>query len=474
MALLSAEPCEVVIDGDEPYGEELAQARSGLAAEHGGLLELDVASAAASILAAQGALAVSLGRRRGLGLVGVETSVLAGALVFLSHRLPIATAGATPPADPELKAPGPPFATRDGAWVEFEVLRYDQWCRAWAALGVRDEPLESAWSSYALRYLTGRCALDAALHAATRRHTVAELRALVEPLGVAVARLRTPDEVDRAGYPEQPWTFRKTGAGAALPPASGDAPLSGLCVVELATRLQGPLAGLLLRELGAHVVKVEPPGGDMGRAGPSPFGRAAYLAYNRGKEVIELDLKTAGGRHELHEITANADVFLHNSRPGRAERSGYGADELTRANPGLVYAHASGWGGAADAPSEIAGDYIVQAHAGLGASLRPAGEPPFPCHVTLVDVTGGLLACEAILAGLLGRAEDGASRVVGTSLLAAALELRRQTSHSRAAHDPEDFSRLIEVPSDPDVAPLLERIDEHAWAPAAPWRFVTA
>jgi CoA:oxalate CoA-transferase len=474
LALLSVEPCEVVIDGDEPGGEDLAQARSGLAAEHGGLLELDVASAAASILAAQGVLAVSLGRKRGLGLVGVETSVIAGALVFLSHRLPIATAGATPPMDPELKAPGPPFATRDGAWVELEVLRYDEWCRAWAALGVRDEPLEPAWSAYALRYLTGRCALHAALHAATRRHTVAELRALVEPLGVAVARIRTPDEVDAVRYPEQPWTFLRTGLGPGLRPASGDAPLSGLCVVEVATRLQGPLAGLLLRELGARVVKVEPPGGDMGRAGPSPFGRAAYLAYNRGKDVVELDLKTAGGRHELHELAANADVFLHNSRPGRAERSRYGADELTRANPGLVYAHASGWGAAADAPSEIAGDYIVQAHAGLGASLRPAGEPPFPSRVTLVDVTGGLLACEAILAGLLRRAEDGTGRVVGTSLLAAALELRRHTARARASRDLEKFSRLIDVPSDAHVAPLLERIDENAWAPAAPWRFVSA
>jgi crotonobetainyl-CoA:carnitine CoA-transferase CaiB-like acyl-CoA transferase len=217
-------------------------------------------------------------------------------------------------------------------------------------------------------------------------------------------------------------------------------------------------------------VKVEPPGGDLGRAGGSPFGRAAYLAYNRGKDVVDLDLKTSAGRAALRELVAGADVFVHNSRPGRAEQHGYSADELTKLNPGLVYAYASGWGTAADAPSEVAGDYVVQAHTACGEWLRLPGQPPFPSRVTLVDVTGGLLACEGIVAGLLHRERDGCGRLVGTSLLGAALELQRGEANP-APYDGAVCTQLSALPADPLVAPLLERLGDGAWAPAAPWRF---
>jgi CoA:oxalate CoA-transferase len=471
LGMLGGAACELEIDGDGPGGDELAQARSGLVAEHGGRLGLPVPSSAAAILAAQGTLAVQLARRRGLALTGVRTSVLNGALLFLSHRIPIATAAAAPPTDPELTAAGPPFATADGAWAELEVLRFGEWVRLWTELGVRDAPLDAAWSSFALRYLTGRCTLAPELHAATRRRSLDELRAVAGPLGVVVARLRTKAEVEAADYDSEPWTFARTGRRPPPTTTAGDLPLAGLRVVEVATRLQGPLAGLLLRRLGADVVKVEPPGGDLGRTGGSPFGRAAYLAYNRSKEVVELDLKATAGRAALRELAGSADVFLHNSRPGRAEQSGYGAAELTAVNPGLVYAHASGWGDAADAPSEIAGDYVVQAHTACGESLRLPGEPPFPSRVTLVDVTGGLLACEGILAALLWREQDGHGRIVRTSLLAAALELQRHTPPAPRPYRGRVCTDLRALPDDPLVAPLLEQIDDSMWAPAAPWRF---
>ncbi len=424
----------------------VAQAQSGLMALHGverrqpRRLGLDVASAVAGILASQAVLAALVGRSRGCKVERVETSVLDGALVFLSHRLPIATCGAVPPVDPELTAPGPPFTTADGGWVELEVLRFADWRGFWTRLGAAETALDAAWSSYALRYLTGTCALPPSLHAATRGQTLAKVREVADACGVAVGRLRTYDEVvaDRTGArSEPPWTLDLHTSGS-RPASLGDddlaaGPLAGLRVVELATRLQGPLAGLLLQRLGAHVVKVEPPGGDMGRAGPSAFGRAAYLAYNRGKEIMELDYKRSEGRTELRGLAAGADVFLHNSRPGRAERLGFGSRDLARANPGLVYAYASGWGGSTTAPSDIAGDYIVQAHAACGEGLHPDGEPPFPSRLTLVDVTGGLLACEGILAGLCLRERTGAGCSVGTSLLAAALTLQRPVLDGIAA-----------------------------------------
>jgi crotonobetainyl-CoA:carnitine CoA-transferase CaiB-like acyl-CoA transferase len=170
-------------------------------------------------------------------------------------------------------------------------------------------------------------------------------------------------------------------------------------------------------------VKVEPPGGDIGRRGRAGFGWAAYRAYNVGKSVVEVDVKEPRGRAELVELAAAADVFLHNAPPGRAERLGFDAPSLARVNPSLVHAHASGWG--ASGPTRIAGDFLVQAHAGCADGLTPAGEPPSPSRVTLLDVTGGLLACDAILAGLLLRQRDGCGCSAQTSLLAAAGVLQR-------------------------------------------------
>ncbi len=416
-----------------PVTEPVVQALSGLMSLHGTAraprrLGLDVASAAAALLASQAVLAALVGRRRGLDLRHVETSVLDGALAFLSHLLPIATCGAVLGADAELDGPGPPFVTAEGTWIELEVLRYDAWSAFWARLGVPDDGLDTAWSAFALRYLTGRCSLPVELHRATRQRTLTEVQAAADGFGIAVARLRTYREVLADAAHAEPWAFAPgspQGAEHALAPDDGAGPLAGLRVVELATRLQGPLAGLQLRRLGADVVKVEPPGGDMGRAGSSAFGRAAYLAYNRGKEVVEINVKEAAGRTKLLELASTADVFVHNSRPGRAERLGFGFDDVARAAPGAVYCYASGWDASTVAPAEIAGDYLVQAHAGCGEGLRPPDEPPLPSPLTLVDVTGGLLACEGILAGLCLRESTRCGCRVGTSLFAAALQLQQ-------------------------------------------------
>jgi crotonobetainyl-CoA:carnitine CoA-transferase CaiB-like acyl-CoA transferase len=435
-------PLTCTIEGIVTHPEQVVQALTGLMTLHGSpraprRLGLDVASAAAALLASQGMLAALVGRRRGQEIRSVETSVLDGALVFVSHRLPTATCGADLGLDAEPGGPGPPFPTADGAWVELEALRFDTWLAFWRRLGVSADGLDTAWSAFALRYLTGRCALPPALHSATYRRTVAELRVAADACGVAVVRLRGYDEVlaERSRIP-RPWTFR---SGGRRPPVRGsgggfdEGPLAGLRVVELATRLQGPLASLLLRRLGAEVVKVEPPGGDVGRAGTSAFGRAAYLAYNRGKEVVEIDVKKPAGRAQLIDLASTADVFLHNSRPGRAERQGFAFDDVARARPGVVYCHASGWDEDVHAPAEIAGDYLVQAHAGCGEGLSPAGAPAFPSPLTLVDATGGLLACEGILAGLFLREETGCGWQVGTSLYAAAMILQRPALDARAA-----------------------------------------
>jgi CoA:oxalate CoA-transferase len=416
-------------------GEASIQALAGLAALHGratgapARLGLEVASVTAGVLASQGLLAARLGRLRGARATRAETSALAAALLYATHHVAVATGG---PGSSELGEPtgwGPPFATADDHWIELEVLSFEAWARFWGALGAAGAPLADGWSSFARRYVLGRCALPAALHRATRTRTVDELRGVAANTGVALCVVRSYPEVLRSpAWRDPPWTIEPGPPGVGRPStarAPYALPLAGLRVVELTTRLQGPLAGLLLGMLGAEVVKIEPPGGDPGRTAPRGPYQAAYAAYNRGKRAVELDYTRAAGRGELRELAADADVFIHNARPGRAERVGFDAASLARVNDAMVHVTAAGWGAGDSAPSEIAGDFLVQAHAGCGHGLAPPGRPPFPSRVTLLDVMGGLIACEGALAGLLARERTGAGARVRTSLLAAAMTLQR-------------------------------------------------
>ena len=437
------------------HSEAMIQALSGLMSVNGRdqalprRLGLDVASVVAGIVATQGVLATLIANSRGQNIRGVETSVLQAGFTFLYHHLALATCD-----DPfviasaeSASAPGPPFQTADGYWVELEVLSFDSWISFWKQLGVERAGLEAAWSSFVYRYLAATCSLPATLHEATRRHSLAELRQVAGSYGVGICAVRTyPDILEELGlwkgggiaqgadnsqsHTRAPWSIlpQLEHQGERSTPIAGDAPLAGMRVVEVTSRLQGPLAGLLLQMLGAEVVKVEPIGGDFGRYAPPRAGSqgAAYLAYNRGKQVVELDYKTPEGHAQLIELIAGADVFLHNWRSGRAEKTGLDFERLVLINPQLVYAHASGWGRVESEPSPIAGDFLVQAHAGTGDGLNPADEPPFPSRVTLVDVTGGLLACEGILAGLYLREQTGQGCRVGTSLLSGAMELQAQ------------------------------------------------
>ena len=525
---------EVVVD-DLP--EAVLQAVTGLMWLHGrdrGVPErlgLDVASAATGLLAGQGLLAGLVARRRGLPVSKVEVSGLSGALQFLLHHLAIATGSGTFPFPPG-GVPGSPFATADGAYVEIEVLSGDSWIAFWRRLGLTDAGVVGgAWLPYVYRYLAARCDLPPDLSDAVRRHDLAEVRAAAESCGAAVAVVRA----ESMTYAPPPWTMSPFPASPPAPPPIEPArPLDGMVVVEATSRLQGPLAGLLLRHLGAEVIKIEPPGGDFGRHSPPLAGEtgAAYLAYNRGKRVVEIDYKRPSGLEQLRELATDADVFLHNWRPGRAEGLGLDGPGLARLNPRAVHAYASGWGEAPETPAAIAGDFVVQAYAGTGALLRPPGEPPLPSRLTLVDVTGGLLVAEAVLAALLEREHTGRGAAVTTSLVGAAAVLASEPARGRGPLDQplatpvghlvvvpgrasgrarlaracglpepagdEAFARrlagrpaadwvaelaaagvpaavcrtdLADLPSDPLLGGLLERVDDVCWVPAPPWRF---
>ncbi|MGH9125120.1 MAG: CoA transferase [Acidimicrobiales bacterium] len=250
--------------------------------------------------------------------------------------------------------------------------------------------------------------------------------------GVSLCPVRNYDEVAAdPGWSGPAVTFdpgdsadTASGARRSVPGAAVGFPLEGIGVVEATNRMQGPLAGLLLQLLGAVVTRVEPPGGDVGRMVPPECdGTSSFFqCFNRDKRSVELDLTSPSGRRNLLELMAGADVFLHNWRPGRAEAWQLDQPAMAAVNPGLVYAAASGWGPSGGFDGVIGTDFLVQAHAGFGEGLNPAGEPPRTSRVLLADCLGALCTCEAILAGLYLREAAGAGNILARpSLLEGAL-----------------------------------------------------
>lgn len=416
--------------------EATVQARSGLMHLHGRdaggprRLGLELASVAAGVLGACGVLAGLVARRRGGDAPAVETSVLQAGLLAVSHYVAAATCGEEWVPAPPGPEPGPPFRSSDGHWFEIETLDPEAWKGFWYRLGASGADLGRAWAGFRARYYRSTCTFPPGLHEATARFALSELVHVAGEWGVSLAPLRTYDEVlaEPAGGPhpviELSEDDHRAEAGAA--PGRSGLPLDGLRVVEATTRMQGPLAGLLLQMLGASVVKVEPPGGDFGRIVPPLAGDVGsfFACLNRGKQSVEIDLSGAPGRAELVELTEQSDVFLHNWRPGKAAEWGLDAPDLARSNPLLVYATASGWGEGPRAPALLGTDFLVQAHAGVGNGLRPENEPPFPSRVIIVDFMGALVTAEGVLGGLYLRERTGCGPRVATSLHAGAMTLQ--------------------------------------------------
>jgi crotonobetainyl-CoA:carnitine CoA-transferase CaiB-like acyl-CoA transferase len=219
----------------------------------------------------------------------------------------------------------------------------------------------------------------------------------------------------------------------ASPPAAG--PLAGLRVIDLSTVLAGPYATMLLADLGADVIKVEPPDGDptrgwgppwVGDAGAGTRTAAYYLAVNRNKRSIRLDLRRPAGAAILRRLLTGADVLVENLRPGALARLGFDEDVLRELNPDLVHLAISGYGPDGPAADRPGYDFVIQAVAGLmsitGDSDADGGHPT-KVGVAISDVVAGLFATVGILAGLLARRAGGPVRGqrIDVSLLASTL-----------------------------------------------------
>jgi len=213
-------------------------------------------------------------------------------------------------------------------------------------------------------------------------------------------------------------------------------PLSHITVIDLTVNAPGPFCSMVLSDLGARVIKVEPPGGDPLRHDP-----AIFAEFNRGKESIELDLKTEQARDILRRLAKKADVVLEGSRPGVAKRLRADYPTLSAENPGLVYCAISGFGQDGPWKDRPAHDLNYLALSGYLAVQSAMEGRPWPPTVLLSDLASALYASTLVLAQLSGRNASGRGGYIDLSMTDAALsfmspEIARRSEHPDKAGRP--------------------------------------
>lgn len=205
-------------------------------------------------------------------------------------------------------------------------------------------------------------------------------------------------------------------------------PLAGVRVIDMSHVIAGPLSSFYLAQLGAEVIKVEPPGnGDVMRAGrnegegDTPDG---FVALNAGKRSLAADIRTAAGADTIRALARTADVFIENFRPGVVARYGLDYESIKGQRPDIIYCSISGYGQEGEWAQRGAYDHVVQALTGM-MMMSGAGEDVEPIKVgfPVVDVAIGVLASLAITAALHGRQRDGQGRHIDASMVQASLTL---------------------------------------------------
>jgi crotonobetainyl-CoA:carnitine CoA-transferase CaiB-like acyl-CoA transferase len=201
------------------------------------------------------------------------------------------------------------------------------------------------------------------------------------------------------------------------PVTRGPLPLSGLRVVELAGYIAGTYPGRLLMDMGADVVKIEPPEGDPFRA--NGYG---YEAWNHGKRCLSLNLREAGDRARLLGLVAEADILVTNYRPDALDRMRVGRADLFAVNPGLIHCSVSAFGETGPLAHLQGFDPVIQAFAGIMKRQGGDGEPVKP-QMAATDYLSGMLGAISVLAARAAQLERGGGYITRTSLLAGALLL---------------------------------------------------
>lgn len=203
-------------------------------------------------------------------------------------------------------------------------------------------------------------------------------------------------------------------------------PLQGVRVLDISQVMAGPFACMLLGDLGADVVKIEPPGtGDQTRGsmgfkmkGPDSLG---FLNMNRNKRSVVLDLKSAAGRAVLLRLAKDADIVVENYRPGAMRRMGLGWDDLKQVNPRLVYTSISGFGQTGPWADRPGFDLMAQAMSGVMSVTGYPGMPPVKAGVPVADIGCALFAVYATLSAYIGAQKTGEGQYVDAALFDAAM-----------------------------------------------------
>jgi crotonobetainyl-CoA:carnitine CoA-transferase CaiB-like acyl-CoA transferase len=202
--------------------------------------------------------------------------------------------------------------------------------------------------------------------------------------------------------------------------------LDGIRIVDQTQVMAGPFASMLLADMGAEVIKVEPPDGEHSRhvgLQAAPGVSASFLAVNRGKKGVTLDLKQPEGVAVLKRLIETADVLVENYRPGVAKRLGVDYQTLAAINPRLIYCSVSGFGQTGPYAARGGYDLIAQGMSGIMSATGSEDGPPVKVGVPIADLGAGLFALLGILSALRARRITGRGQQVDTSLFEAALAL---------------------------------------------------
>ena len=201
--------------------------------------------------------------------------------------------------------------------------------------------------------------------------------------------------------------------------------LSGLRVLDVTQVMAGPYCAMVLADLGADVIKIEPPAGDSTRQMPGAVGAdsPSFNAVNRGKRSVVLNLKSAGGRDVFLRLARATDIVIENYRPGVMDALGIGYDAIAAINPAPILASISGYGQTGPARGKGGFDPIAQGVSGIMSVTGEPGGPPVKAGVPLTDLGAGLFALVGILAALDHRRRTGEGQRVDTSLVDAGVAL---------------------------------------------------
>jgi crotonobetainyl-CoA:carnitine CoA-transferase CaiB-like acyl-CoA transferase len=455
---------------DDPPIDDLVLARLGILASQPGFRPAPVhvvhplPTVGAALLAAQGIVAALLAREKtGLGRQ-VETSLMAGALLYHPKVTGEKLAPNTFQTNPAGSAPFYSlYECADGTWIQLGCVHAGFVATAAAVMGIQyvlEEP----------RFGGGRMPptseaeleLRAIIAQAIRTRPYEAWAKIFEEADVPFARVRTTEEsmddpqvqanamlvelqdpevgpLAQMGVPvqlsatpgrvkgprqlpgDQPVAL--SASGADTPPSSAslyrsqepfDPPLKGVRVLEITNLIAGPTAGKLLAALGADVIKMEPLDGDMSR----PIGRTYFFNLNMHKRSLSVNTRTPEGQEVAQKVAATADVLLANLRPHATDRMGIGPDVLRKLNPRLIETHVTGFGWSGPYAHRPGIDPLAQALMGLSRAQGGLENPPvFAAQLAPTDFTAGALGALGTVLALFVRERTGVVQRVDTNLL---------------------------------------------------------